>query len=73
MPLVQFGCEGSGLNFLDSSNSPLLNFTHSHLPFLYICSYKYAEVLSADCYEAFEEAGLDDDAYTVVSIGRKFR
>jgi hypothetical protein len=35
-------------------------------------SYKWAEVLSADAFAAFEEAGLDDDA-AVVSTGRRFR
>lgn len=35
-------------------------------------SYKWAEVLSADAFGAFEEAGLDD-ADAVVSTGRKFR
>ncbi len=35
-------------------------------------SYKWAEVLSADAFSAFEEAGLDDEA-AVASIGRRFR
>ncbi len=35
-------------------------------------SYKWAEVLSADAYSAFEEAGLDDAA-AVAEIGRRFR
>lgn len=35
-------------------------------------SYKWAEVLSADAFSAFEEAGLDDDE-AVARIGRKFR
>jgi oligopeptidase A len=35
-------------------------------------SYKWAEVLSADAFAAFVEAGLDDDA-AVRRIGRKFR
>jgi Zn-dependent oligopeptidase len=35
-------------------------------------SYKWAEVLSADAFAAFEEAGLDDDD-AVVSTGRRFR
>lgn len=35
-------------------------------------SYKWAEVLSADAFAAFEEAGLDNDS-AVVSIGKKFR
>ncbi len=35
-------------------------------------SYKWAEVLSADAFSAFEEAGLDD-ASAVSETGRKFR
>jgi len=35
-------------------------------------SYKWAEVLSADAFAAFEEAGLDDDA-AVAATGRRFR
>jgi oligopeptidase A len=35
-------------------------------------SYKWAEVLSADAYSAFEEAGLED-ATAVAEIGRRFR
>ncbi len=35
-------------------------------------SYKWAEVLSADAFGAFEEAGLDDDA-AVREVGRRFR
>jgi len=35
-------------------------------------SYKWAEVLSADAFGAFEEAGLDDDT-KVVEMGHKFR
>ncbi len=35
-------------------------------------SYKWAEILSADAFAAFEEAGLDNDA-AVAAIGRKFR
>ncbi|MHC4880308.1 MAG: M3 family metallopeptidase [Planctomycetota bacterium] len=35
-------------------------------------SYKWAEVLSADAFAAFEEAGLDDEA-AVAATGRKFR
>ena len=35
-------------------------------------SYKWAEVLSADAYAAFEEAGLDDAA-ALASTGRRFR
>ena len=34
--------------------------------------YKWAEVMSADCYGAFEEAGLDDDN-AVRSVGRRLR
>ncbi len=35
-------------------------------------SYKWAEVLSADAYSAFEEAGLENDQ-AVACIGRRFR
>ena len=35
-------------------------------------SYKWAEVLSADAFSAFEEAGLDDEA-AVAIVGRRFR
>jgi len=35
-------------------------------------SYKWAEVLSADAFGAFEEAGLDEDD-AIVAIGRRFR
>ncbi len=35
-------------------------------------SYKWAEVLSADAFSAFEDAGLDDES-AVATIGRKFR
>ncbi|NNJ25064.1 M3 family metallopeptidase [Alienimonas chondri] len=35
-------------------------------------SYKWAEVLSADAFAAFEEAGLDDEA-AVQETGRRFR
>ncbi len=34
--------------------------------------YKWAEVMSADCYGAFEEAGLKDDA-AVKRVGREYR
>jgi Zn-dependent oligopeptidase len=35
-------------------------------------SYKFAEVLSADAFSAFEEAGLDDEA-KVAETGHRFR
>jgi oligopeptidase A len=35
-------------------------------------SYKWAEVLSADAFSAFEEAGLDNDL-AIARIGRRFR
>ncbi|GAB4151691.1 MAG: M3 family metallopeptidase [Cyanobacteria bacterium J069] len=35
-------------------------------------SYKWAEVLSADAFSAFEEAGLEDEA-AVAATGRRFR
>jgi len=35
-------------------------------------SYKWAEVLSADAFAAFEEAGLEDEA-AVTTIGRRYR
>ena len=34
--------------------------------------YKWAEVMSADCYGAFEEAGLADDA-AVQRVGARYR
>jgi oligopeptidase A len=35
-------------------------------------SYKWSEIMSADAYGAFEEAGLDDDE-AVKSVGQKLR
>ena len=35
-------------------------------------SYKWAEILSADAFSAFEEAGLDNEA-AVAATGRRFR
>ncbi|HUG91519.1 MAG TPA: M3 family metallopeptidase, partial [Planctomycetaceae bacterium] len=35
-------------------------------------SYKWAEVLSADAFSAFEEAGLDDEP-AIAATGRRFR
>ncbi len=35
-------------------------------------SYKWAEVLSADAFSAFEEVGLEDEA-KVIEVGRKYR
>ena len=35
-------------------------------------SYKWAEVMSADAFAAFEEAGLDDEK-AVMETGRRFR
>lgn len=34
--------------------------------------YKWSEVMSADCYGAFEDAGLEDDA-AVAATGRRYR
>lgn len=35
-------------------------------------SYKWAEVLSADAFSAFEEAGLEDES-AIAATGRRFR
>ena len=35
-------------------------------------SYKWAEVLSADAFAAFEEAGLEDEA-AIAALGRRYR
>ncbi len=35
-------------------------------------SYKWAEVLSADAFSAFEEAGLEDES-AIAETGRRFR
>jgi oligopeptidase A len=35
-------------------------------------SYKWAEVLSADAFAAFEEAGLDDES-AVRTVGKRFK
>ena len=37
-----------------------------------LCSYKWAEVLSADAFSAFEEAGVDDLS-AVQKVGKRFR
>jgi len=39
---------------------------------MHVCSYKWAEVLSADAFSAFEEAGLEDQK-AVAETGRRFR
>ena len=38
-----------------------------------MCSYKWAEVLSCDAYEAFNEAKQLDDEGAIVHVGRRFR
>jgi oligopeptidase A len=35
-------------------------------------SYKWAEVLSADAFAAFEEVGLDNEA-AIAALGRRYR
>ena len=35
-------------------------------------SYKWAEVLSADAFSAFEEAGLEDES-ALAEVGKRFR
>ena len=44
----------------------------SNRPLCHVLPAQWAEVLSADAFAAFEEAGLDDDK-TVASVGQKFR
>lgn len=54
---------------LAPSHRMILALPSHLLPLLVL---QWAEVLSADAFAAFEEAGLDDDK-TVASVGQKFR
>ena len=60
--------------FIEAEDRFLCSFTHifagGYAAGYY--GYKWAEVMSADCYGAFEEAGLADDA-AVKRVGRAFR